>query len=143
MKAMKLVAVSIFAAMALAIAGPAGAGGVNGSGPGNGAGHATSARSPSHSANRAGTGYRAGMRQRNRGFPGAYQNSPYYPYGNSFFGNPFFGNPYFGNEIVENPDEADWAEQWGSLYEDNDGPYARSTRENPPGEARMWEFPEK
>ncbi len=72
------------------------------------------------------------MRQRNRGFSPFDQFFPYFPY-----------YPYYGNAIVENPDEADWAEQWGSLYEDNDGPYARSTRENPPGEARMWEFPEE
>lgn len=54
---------------------------------------------------------------------------------------PNYGYGY-GNAIVQNPDEADWAEQWSSLREDNDGPYARSTYGNPPGEARMWEFPE-
>ena len=76
--------------------------------------------------------HRAGLRGRNRQFFGSYQY-PYYGYGN-------YG---YGNQIVENPDEADWAEQWSSLYEDNDGPYARSTREPAPGRARMWEFPEK
>jgi hypothetical protein len=122
MKAMKLIAAAMFAAMALAIAGRAGAGG------GNGADRATSARPASHAANHAGMGNRAGLRQRNGRFSHSYQY-PYYP--------------YYGNWIVENPDEADWSEQWTSLYEDNDGPYARSTRENPPGAARMWEFPEK
>jgi len=61
-----------------------------------------------------------------------------------FFRPNFAYYPYngYGNVIVQNPDEADWAEQWRSLREENDGPYARSTWENPPGEARMWEFPE-
>jgi hypothetical protein len=77
-------------------------------------------------------GNRAGLRQGR--FPGSYRYFPYYPY---------YGNGYYGNGIVENSDEADWGEQWTSLSEDNDGPYARSTRENPQGEARMWEFPEK
>ena len=55
-----------------------------------------------------------------------------------------FGYGYgYGNQVYLNPDEADWAEQWRSLREDNDGPYARSTFEgNPQGRARMWEFPE-
>ncbi len=127
MKATKLIAAAIFATMALAIAGPAGAAGGHGGG-GHGAAHAAS-----HGAFHAGMGHRAGMRQGSRVFSGPYQNFPYYPY---------YGN-YYGNEIVENSDEADWGEQRTSLREDNDGPYARSTRENPPGEARMWEFKEK
>ena len=57
---------------------------------------------------------------------------PYYPY---------YGYGY-GNQIVLNPDEADWAEQWRSLREENNGPYSRSTWGNPEGEARMWEFPD-
>jgi hypothetical protein len=118
----------MFAAIALAIAGRAGAAG------GHGSGHASSARSASHGAYHAGMGFRTGLRQRNRGFSRSFQNFPYYPY---------YGNPYYGNGIVENSDEADWGEQWTSLREDNDGPYARSTRENPPGEARMWEFKDK
>src|ERR1035437_3626772 len=127
MKATKLIAAAMFAAMALAIAGRAGAGG------GNGADAAPSAGPASHAANHAGIGDRAGLRQHNGRFSRSYQY-PYYPY---------YGNSYYGNGIVENPDEADWVELWTSLYEDNDGPYARSTRENPPGGARMWEFPEK
>jgi hypothetical protein len=72
----------------------------------------------------------AGIGQRNRRFlNNSFQSLGYYP--------------YYGNVISENPDEADWSEQWVSLYEDNDGPYARSTRENPQGQARMWEFPEE
>jgi hypothetical protein len=123
MKATKLIAAAIFATMALAIAGPAGAAGGHGGG-GHGAAHAAS-----HGAFHAGMGHRTGMRQGSRVFSGRFQNFPYYP--------------YYGNEIYENYDEADWGEQWTSLREDNDGPYARSTRENPPGEARMWEFKEK
>ncbi|MGA3229773.1 MAG: hypothetical protein ABSD51_07510 [Candidatus Binatus sp.] len=130
MKATKLIAVAMFAALALAIAGSAGAAG------GHGSGHASSARAASHGAGHAGMGYRAGMRQGR--FPGSYRYFPYYPY----YGYGY-GNGYYGNAIVENADEADWGEQWTSLYEDNDGPYARSTRENAPGQARMWEFPEK
>jgi hypothetical protein len=44
--------------------------------------------------------------------------------------------------VYQNPDEADWAEQWQSLYQDNHGAYAKSTLENPQGGARMWEFPQ-
>lgn len=131
MKATKLLAAAMFTTMALAIAGRAGAAG------GHGSGHASSAHPASHGAYHAGMGHRAGMRQGSRVFSGPHQNFPYYPY----YGN-YYGNGY-GNEIVENSDEADWGEQWTSLREDNDGPYARSTRENPPGEARMWEFKEK
>src|SRR5271163_4107939 len=111
MKHTKSVAVAVFAAITLAIAGSAGAGGQN----------ATAA----HSANHGAFTNQAGMRSRNRRFFNSNSAFPYYGYGNA---------------IVLNPDEADWQEQWLSLYEDNDGPYARSTRENPPGEARMWEF---
>ena len=134
MKATKLIAVAMFAAMALAIviAGSAGAAG------GHGSGHASSAHAASHGAGHAGMGYRQGLGQRNRRFPGSYGYFPYYPY----YGYGY-GNGYYGNAIIENSDEADWGEQWTSLYEDNDGPYARSTRENAPGQARMWEFPEK
>ena len=59
---------------------------------------------------------------------------PYYPY---------YGYGYgYGNQVYLNPDEADWAEQWGSLRQENSGPYARSTWGNPQGEARMWEIPD-
>src|SRR5208282_6500215 len=66
MKATKLVAVAMFAAMALAIAGLAGAAG------GHGSGHASSAHAASHGAGHAGMGYRQGLGQRNRRFPGSY-----------------------------------------------------------------------
>jgi len=128
MKTTKLIVVAVFAVMALAIAGRSSAGG------GHGGGHASSGHAAGHGAYHAGIGYWAGPRQGNRRFFSSYGYFPYYPY---------YGNAYYGNEIIENRDEADWSEQWTSLYEDNDGPYARSTRENPPGEARMWEFPEK
>lgn len=121
MKATKLIAAAMCAAMALAIAGRAGAG------PSKDTARATSARAASHGAHQAATWSRAGLR--NRRLSSSYQSFPYYP--------------YYGNAIIENSDEADWGEQWSSLYEDNDGPYARSTWENPPGQARMWEFPEK
>ena len=83
-------------------------------------------------------GHGAGLSQRNRRFSSTYAYPPYY-YGNGYYGNGY----YWGNGIVQNADEADWSEQWTSLSEDNDGPYARSTRENPQGQARMWEFPDK
>jgi hypothetical protein len=76
----------------------------------------------------------SGWGQRNRRFSNSFQSFPYYP---------SYGYGGYGNAVYQNPDEADWAEQWQSLYEDNDGPYARSTRENAPGEARMWVFPEE
>src|SRR5208282_3501065 len=72
MKATKLIAVAMFAALALAIAGSTGAAG------GHGSGHASSARAASHGAGHAGMGYRAGMRQGR--FPGSYRYFPYYPY---------------------------------------------------------------
>ncbi|MGB8414317.1 MAG: hypothetical protein WCE23_15985 [Candidatus Binatus sp.] len=135
MKATKLITVAMFAAMLFAIAGRASAG----TGAGHGGGHASSAHSASHAAHRAGMGSRAGMSQRNRRFSSTYANSGYYPY----FGNGYYGNGYWGNGYYGNADEADWSEEWTSLSEDNDGPYARSTRENPQGQARMWEFPDK
>ena len=127
MKATTLISAAICAAMAFAIAGPAGAAQAKGTA------RMVSARPASHAANHVGIGHRTGLRSRNRQFFG-FSQYPYYGYGN-------YG--YYGNQIVENPDEADWAEQWASLYEDNDGPYARSTREPAPGRARMWEIPEK
>ncbi len=133
MKTTKLIVVAVFAVMALAIAGRASAGG------GHGGGHGGSGHGAGHGASHAGMGYWAGARQGNRRFSSSYGYFPYY----SYYGNGYYGNGYYGNEIVENRDEADWGEQWTSLYEDNDGPYARSTRENPPGVARMWELPEK
>jgi hypothetical protein len=75
--------------------------------------------------------HRAVVAQHNRRFFHSVQTFPYYPYNG------------YGNGFVLNSDEADWAEQWQSVREDNDGPYARSVRENPPGEARMWVFPDK
>ena len=118
MKGTKSIA-SMLLAMTFAIAGPASAGVKYGSG------HAAAPRISS----RAGTANRAGFRQRNQAF---FQTTsagfPYYP--------------YYGNVISQNPDEADWAEQWTSLSEDNDGPYAKSIKENPQGEARMWVFPD-
>lgn len=54
-----------------------------------------------------------------------------------------YGGYGYGNTVYQNPDEADWAEQWQSLYEDNHGAYAKSTLENPQGSARMWTFPEE
>ncbi len=128
MKATKLIVVAVFAVMALAIAGRASAGG------GHGGGHGGSGHAAGRGAIRGGMGFRGGLSQRNRLFSSSYGYSPYYPY---------YGYGYFGNGIFENSDEADWGEQWTSLSEDNDGPYARSTRENPPGVARMWELPEK
>ncbi len=137
MKAMKSITVAMFAAMALAIAGPS-----NGAGAANGAAHATSAHSASahsasHGAHHAATANRAGQSQ------GHHRSSRYYPYYPYY---PYYGYGYgygYGNTVVENSDEADWGEQWSSLYEDNDGPYARSTLENPPGRARTWEIPDK
>jgi len=114
MKGTKSIAPMLLA-VTLAIAGPAGAGVKNGSG------HVTSAHVSSRAAN-------ANRRQRNARF---FQSNSGFPY-----------FPYYGNVISQNPDEADWAEQWTSLSEDNDGPYAKSIKENPQGEARMWEFPD-
>jgi hypothetical protein len=120
MKTTKLIAAAMSATLALAIAGSAGAA------QGHGSHGAASARFSSNAGGRASL---ASPRQRNRRFASSYQSFPYYP--------------SYGNAVYLNPDEADWSEQWTSLYEDNDGPYARSTLENAPGQARMWEFPEK
>jgi hypothetical protein len=60
-----------------------------------------------------------------------------FPYGYAGYGG-------YGNAVYMNPDEADWAEQWQSLYQDNDGPYAVAAHGgNPLGGARIWEIPEK
>jgi hypothetical protein len=123
MKANKVVALAMFATVTLAIAGTVCAG------SGKGAMRASSGRSASSGAGRANMS-QALFRASNRRF--SRSNFSYYPY---------YGYGY-GNAIVQNPDEADWAEQWRSLREENDGPYARSTWENPQGAARMWEFPE-
>jgi hypothetical protein len=120
MKATKLIAAALFAAMTLTIPGHAAAAG----------GH------PARGGHSAGSGHRAGSPSRhNRPFSRTFQNSFY----------PYYGNGYgygYGNDYVQNSDEADWGEQWTSVTEDDDGPYAKSTRENPPGGARMWEFNE-
>ena len=128
MKANKSITLAMLAAVALAVAGPAFAG------SGKGAGHASSARSAGSVAGaRANTSRQTNWRVSNRRF--FRQNfSPFQSFG--------YGYGY-GNQVYLNPDEADWAEQWRSLGEDNDGPYARSTFEgNPQGRARIWEFPE-
>jgi hypothetical protein len=78
-------------------------------------------------------GHRASLSDRYRRFYGGFGYYPGYGYG--------YGG--YGNDVYENYDEADWGEQWSSLYEDNDGPYARSTMENPPGRARIWEIKDK
>ncbi len=127
----------MFAAVALAIAGRASAGGSMGAAPSNGAAHATSAHPANHGAHQAATAHRAGQSHGNHRFSRAFPYYPYYPYYGYGYG---YG---YGNTIVENSDEADWGEQWSSLYEDNDGPYARSTLENPPGRARTWEIKDK
>jgi hypothetical protein len=128
MKNMKSIAAAMFVATTLAFAGIASAAGGN-----RGGGHAASAHVASRSAVRAGMANQSGTRFRNRRFFTTNQGFPFYGYGG-------YG---YGNQIVQNPDEADWSEQWTSLYEDNDGPYARSTTENPQGPARMWEFNDK
>ncbi len=120
MKSTQLIAVAMFGTLVLAIAGSAGAA------QGHGNHRAAAARFASNTNARASL---AGLRQRNRQFSSSFQSFPYYP--------------SYGSAVYLNPDEADWSEQWTSLYEDNDGPYARSTLENAPGQARMWEFPEK
>ncbi len=115
--------------MALALAGNVHAGSSNSTGP------APSAHTANYAVHGAGVGSRAGVRAGNRRFFNQY---PYYsPYG--------YGYGYgYGNQVYLNPDEADWAEQWGSLYQDNNGPYARAAaRGNPPGPSRIWEIPDK
>jgi hypothetical protein len=124
MKANKVIAFGMFAAMTLAVAGPVCAG------SGKAAVHASSAssvRSAGNVATPAGVQQLAPLRANNRRF-----FRPYYPY---------YGYGY-GNQAYLNPDEADWAEQWRSLRAENNGPYARSTWGNPQGEARIWEFPD-
>jgi hypothetical protein len=130
MKPNKVIALAMFATVTLAIAGPVCAG------SGKAVARASSVRSegtvantPGSIANTAGVGQQAALRANNRRF---YR--PYYP-------NYGYGYGY-GNQVYLNPDEADWAEQWGSLRDENNGPYARSTYGNPQGEARMWEFPD-
>jgi hypothetical protein len=127
-KTAKSVTIAMFAGVALAIAGSVHAG------SSSSAGGALSAHAANYAVRNGGMGNRAGMRAGNRRFFGAYQY-PYYPYG--------YGYGY-GNQIILNPDEADWAEQWGSLYQDNQGPYARAAAKgNPTGPARIWEIPDK
>jgi len=133
MKANKMLAFGMIAALTLAIAGPARAG------SGKAAVRASSVRSegtaaspPSGVAGPSGVQQLAASRANNRRFL-----RPYYPYGYSGYGG--YG---YGNQVYLNPDEADWAEQWRSLRQENNGPYARSTWGNPQGEARIWEFPD-
>jgi hypothetical protein len=116
MKSAKSIATAVFVAATLAIAGSASAGSGN------------RQAGPAHSS---GMRIQSSLGQRNRRFFRQNLSAfPYYGYG-------------YGNQVYLNPDEADWAEQWRSLSEDNDGPYARSAFEgNPQGKARMWEFPE-
>ncbi len=116
MKSMKSIAVTVVAIAALWTAGPASAAG---------RGHAAAA------ARGVGTRNGAWKRQNNRRFATSFG----FPYG--------YGGYGYGNTVYQNPDEADWAEEWQSLYEDNHGAYAKSTLENPQGSARMWEFPEE
>jgi len=124
MKVNKTIALAIFAAMALAIAGPVCAGN------GKGAARAGSVRAAGRFGGHSGVGP-VPLRTNGRFFGQAY------PYGYGYGG---YG---YGNQVYLNPDEADWAEEWRSLREDNDGPYAKSTFEgNPQGPARMWEFPD-
>ncbi len=126
MKLYKFIPLAMFAAATIAFAGPASAG------SGRGAGHASAARSEGNIGGaRAEMGHQSSFRGRNRRF----FNQGFAPFG--------YGGYGYGNQVYLNPDEADWAEQWQSLSEDNDGPYAKSTFEgNPQGSARMWEFPE-
>jgi hypothetical protein len=123
MKSMKSIAVTMVAIAALWTAGPASAAGRGG--------HAAAAARGVGSTNHfAATGNGSWMRQHNRRFVTSFGGFGYGGYG-------------YGNTVYQNPDEADWAEQWQSLYEDNHGAYAKSTRENPQGPARMWTFPEE
>jgi hypothetical protein len=122
MKSMKLIATATFAVIVLAFAGSVCAGA-----KGGGA-HGASAHAAGHAGSRNGMRNRWGFR---RGLV------------NGAFGSSYYGYGGYGNQIVENDDEADWSEQWASIYEDNDGPYARSTRETSSGPARMWVFTDK
>ena len=141
LKADKVTAFAIFAALTLAIAGPVCAGSGKAavrassvSPAGTVAGPAGTVAAPASSVGGpAGVQQLAVARANNRQF---YR--PYYsPYGYGYGGG--YG---YGNQVYLNPDEADWAEQWRSLRDENNGPYARSTYGNPQGEARMWEFPD-
>ena len=89
--------------------------------------HGSSIRSAGNSTGPAGVRQLSAVRANNRRFFRSYYPSYGYGYG-------------YGNQFVLNPDEADWSEQWRSLRQENNGPYARSTWGNPQGEARMWEF---
>jgi len=123
MKSMKSIAVTVVAIAALWTAAPASAAGRGG--------HAAAAARGVGSANHfAATGNGAWARQHNRRVFSSFQGFGYGGYG-------------YGNTVYQNPDEADWAEQWQSLYEDNHGAYAKSTLENPQGSARMWTFPQE
>jgi len=101
------------------------------------AGRATSVHATGKSSRSGRMANQSWRRMNNRRFFSNFQSYPYgYGYG--------YGGYGYGNAVYLNPDEADWAEQWQSLYEDNDGPYARSAHEgNPLGGARIWEIPEK
>jgi hypothetical protein len=123
MKSMKSIAVTVVAIAALWTAGPASA-------AGRGGRAAAAARGVGSANHFAGTGNGVWMRQHNRRFATSFG----FPSG--------YGGYGYGNTVYQNPDEADWAEQWQSLYEDNHGAYAKSTLENPQGGARMWEFPQ-
>src|SRR5271154_4513830 len=127
MKDMKSIAAAMFVVITLAFAGTASAGG------GSRGGHAGGSRAASSASYHPAFSNQGGMGMRNRRFLTTSQGFPSYGYGG-------YG---YGNQVYLNPDEADWQEQWKSLYEDNDGPYARSTTENPQGPARMWEFNDK
>lgn len=74
MKITKLIAAAMFAVVALAFAGRAGAG------EGNNTARLVSAPPASHAAHHAGIAHRAGVNQRNRQFYGGFQSFPYYPY---------------------------------------------------------------
>ncbi len=119
MKSMKSIAVAVVAIAALWTAGPASA-------AGRGGRAAAAARGVGSTRNG------AWMRQNNRRFVTSFGG---FGYG--------YGGYGYGNTVYQNPDEADWAAQWQSLYVDNHGAYAKSTLENPQGAARMWEFPEQ
>jgi hypothetical protein len=128
MNCTKLIAASaILATLTFGITVPAGAAGRK-------AGHGAASVHAAASSFRGGNMGNQSWRRNNRRFT-TFQSFPYgYGYG--------YGG--YGNAVYLNPDEADWSEQWQSLYQDNDGPYARSAHEgNPLGGARIWEIPEK
>jgi hypothetical protein len=120
MKWTKLLAAAIFASFTLTVASHANAQRARGAaGSAGRAGAARSAAMGRHGGSS--LGRRAGLRN------GRYY--PYYPYG---YGYP----PYIG--VLEDGDT--WSDQWASLYEDNDGPYAQSTRPRQTGPSRIWEI---